>query len=145
MSSVRKEFALAGSLQARKMAVPSKRLHEVKVSRGETTSDLIERIYAAAEEPRLWADFLERLARTVRGTVTAMVCEDFRAGHPSLMAGARLDGVLSLAYKEYFSSRDASADAGRTGLRPGEVVTSQQMPSSPIPAKRSSTTPCCGN
>ena len=32
--------------------------------------DLIERIYAAAEDPRLWNTFVERLADTVHGTVT---------------------------------------------------------------------------
>jgi DNA-binding CsgD family transcriptional regulator/PAS domain-containing protein len=107
--------------------VPSRR-HGVKTSRGEFALDLIERIYAAAEEPRLWTVFLERLARAIRGTVTAIVCEDFRVSHPSLMAGTRLDGVLSLAYKEHFASRDASMAGEARGLRTGEVVTSQMMP-----------------
>ena len=95
------------SQAGRSEPVPTKRLHEVRLSGEAVIYDLIERTYAAAEEPRLWTDFLERLARSLRGTVTVMVCEDFRAGYPSLMAGTRLDGVLSLAYKEYFSSDDA--------------------------------------
>ena len=74
------------------------------------------------------------------GTVTAMVCEDFRAGYPSLMAGTRLDGVLSLVYEEYFSSWDASAGNGKSGLRSGQIVTGQMISRSSIPAKRSSTT-----
>ena len=44
------------------------------------------------------------------------------------MAGARLDGVLSLAYKEYFSSRNSRVWPKRKGSRTGEIVTSEMMP-----------------
>lgn len=133
MSSVPEGSATVRASQARRTVprgadAPSRRLHKVKVPREGIAFDLIERIYAAAGEPRLWTVFLERLAQSVHGTVTAMVCEDFRVGYPSLMAGIRLDGVLSLAYKEYFSSRDAGVAAEAGGLRTGEVVTSQMMP-----------------
>ena len=37
-----------------------------------------------------------------------MVSRDFRVGYPSLMAGTRLDGVLSLAFKEYFRPGNGS-------------------------------------
>jgi DNA-binding CsgD family transcriptional regulator/PAS domain-containing protein len=108
------------------------------MSREGIVLDLIERIYAAAEDPRLWAVFLERLAQIVQGTVTAMVSEDFRAGQPSLAAGARLDSVLSRAYKEYLAFRNGkSSDAG-AGLKTGDVVTSQTMPPFRDPAERKS-------
>ena len=90
--------------------------------------DLIERIYAAVEDPRLWAAFLERLAQTVHGTVTAMVSGDLRAGKPDLAAGARLDEVLSRAYEDYLTSGDWGSSKTGAGLEFGRIVTSQMMP-----------------
>ena len=136
MNGVLKESALAALSQAgrliphgtgRSELFPVRQLRQITPPAEAAMLDLIERIYAAAEEPRLWTDFLERLARALGGTVTTMVSEDFRAGYPSLMAGTRLDGVLSQAYEEYFSSSDANAGNGKSGLRSGRIVTGQMV------------------
>jgi hypothetical protein len=50
--------------------------------------DLIERIYAAAEDPRVWPVFLESLSETVKATTTALAPEDYPVGHASMAAGA---------------------------------------------------------
>lgn len=44
--------------------------------------DLVERIYAAGEEPGLWTVFLERLAWAVHGTASAMVSDEIHAAQP---------------------------------------------------------------
>lgn len=91
-----------------------------------TCLDLIERIYAAAEDPRLWSDFLEGLAHSVGGTVTAMASEDLGSGHASVGAGVDFEGALSRAYEEYYASRNPWLNAC-LGRNSGSVVTSQML------------------
>jgi DNA-binding CsgD family transcriptional regulator/PAS domain-containing protein len=89
--------------------------------------DLVERIYAAGEEPRLWTVFLERLARAVHGSASAMLSDEIHAAQPKEAEEQRFNGVLARAYEEYWASRNGrTADGGR-GREAGEVVTSETM------------------
>src|SRR5262249_28459334 len=86
-----------------------------------------ERLYAAAEDPLLWPDFLEALADSVHGTVTAIASEDLRAGHASVASAIRFDSLFSRAYEDYYSSRNVWKIAGASTFHTGQVVTSQML------------------
>lgn len=92
--------------------------------------DLVERIYAAGEEPGLWTVFLERLAQAVHGTASAMVSDEIHAAQPKEAGEQRFNGVLARAYEEHWASRNGRTAAGATERETGEVVTSETMATS---------------
>lgn len=71
------------------------------MAREEVLLDLIERVYAAAEEPRLWSESLERLSQAVGGRLAALASEDLgvsRASRtPSLRHGRNIFHIPVLA------------------------------------------------
>lgn len=89
--------------------------------------DLIERIYSAAEDPRLWNPFLNRLSEAVHAKVTAFVSEDFRIGKANVTKGVRFEGPISIEYEQYYASRNVWMMAGKETFRTGDLVTSQLL------------------
>jgi len=89
--------------------------------------ELIELIYAAAEDATRWTAFLERLRDNVRGTVTAFVFDDLSVGRSNIAASVRMDPAFAHLYEQYFHAHNAWADAAGSRIRSGSVLTSQMI------------------
>ena len=90
--------------------------------------DLVDCVYAAAEDPNLWDAFLERIGGVVGSTLNALVFEDVRTRHASVARSVGFDPAFIPAYESYFAARNAwmlAATPGRFGA--GSIATSEEL------------------
>ena len=92
-----------------------------------TVLELVDGIYAAAEDPRLWNVFFERLAESARATLAGFVFEDFTRHRASVAGGAHFDPSVQERYANYYSARNPWLDASLPYARTGLIVTSQEL------------------
>ena len=92
--------------------------------------DLVEEIYAAAEDPSLWNRFLQRLTTALGATLGALVFEDLRQ-HTARVAEitGRFHPDLVEGYQTYYAARNPWMERGSCDRRflAGEVLTGQQL------------------
>lgn len=75
---------------------------------------LIELIYDAAAEPRLWPAFLEALSDALGATATNLVSHGANSSDGAVIAAVRLDPDAARAYGDYYGGLDPWARAART-------------------------------
>ncbi len=89
--------------------------------------ELIERVYAAAEDPRQWDGFLARLAEGTGATVTGFIFEDFGSHRATVHATTGIDPVMVRQYEEYYARKNAWFAAAGFRLPVGTVVQSEEL------------------
>lgn len=89
--------------------------------------ELIDRIYAAAENPQLWDSFLERLAVVVGATVTGFIFEDLESHRSRVHSTLGVPPDLVRQYEEYYASHNAWIAAAGFRLPEGEVLTGTDL------------------
>ncbi len=92
----------------------------------ESVLELVDCIYAAAEDPCHWTTFLDRLGRVTRSPLTALVFENARSRHASVAQAVGFDPVFAHDYEKYYAARNDWI-AASSSFRPGEVITSEQL------------------
>lgn len=94
--------------------------------RQETVLDLVDRIYAAAEDSGRWMAFLERLGHVAHSPLTALVFEDARSRQASVAQAVGFDPSFAREYEQHYAARNAWI-AASSKFRPGDVITSEQL------------------
>ena len=89
--------------------------------------DLIDGIYAAAEDPSLWKPLLGRLAAVTGATVTGLIFEDTRSKRASVSANTGIDPERVRDYEEHYARVNAWMHAIHWSLPSGTIVTSESM------------------
>src|SRR6476620_10234134 len=97
------------------------------MSRAEILCDLIERIYAAAEDARLWHVLLERLTETLHGSFASLIFEDFRSHRASAAWAVRVPSEDLRRYEEYYAAINPLIPAAAPFLQRGAVLTSPMV------------------
>jgi DNA-binding CsgD family transcriptional regulator len=99
--------------------------------RQETVLDLVDRIYAAAEDPRLWDAFLEQLGRQLHSPFLAIGFEDFRNRTASIARSIGFDPGFQHDYEVYWAGRNVWMNAAVQRAGRGEggdgIVTSEHL------------------
>jgi DNA-binding CsgD family transcriptional regulator/PAS domain-containing protein len=90
--------------------------------------ELIERVYAAAEDPRQWDGFLARLAEGTGATVTGFIFEDFGSHRASVHATTGIDPEMVRQYEEYYARKNAWFAAAGFRLPTGVVQSEELLP-----------------
>jgi DNA-binding CsgD family transcriptional regulator len=89
--------------------------------------ELIDGIYAAAENPDLWDVFFGRLADSLHANLAGFVFEDFTRHRASVAGGAHFDPSIQKRYESYYSARNPWLEASLPHAKTGLVVTSQML------------------
>lgn len=91
------------------------------------TLDLIERIYAAAEDQSLWPDFLEHLAGALRCAATNLFVQDLRNPAGTASATFNTDPKFQRSYAEHYAKVNIFLIRGRSLLKAGKVWFSDEL------------------
>ena len=94
--------------------------------------EFVGRIYAAAEDPRLWEPFLRSLSDAVHAEVAALVSEDLRAGRASVASSVRFEGQIAREYEAYYAARNPWMTSGVPLPRDGVVTGEMLLPDSQL-------------
>lgn len=88
---------------------------------------LVEKIYDAALDPRLWPDFLEALRTVGGGSAAVLTIHDFSACADSVSASVGVDSVATRQYDEYYGSRNILMNRNPHLLLPGRVLSDAEL------------------
>jgi len=83
--------------------------------------DLIDTIYAAAQQPALWNDVLERISTTIEGGSITLFAEFADGTTPTVMAMAKTDPNAWHDYANHFASINPLMTRGEGFFGPGET------------------------
>lgn len=97
--------------------------------------DLIEKIYAAAEEPDLWPEFLSALATAVGGSLTTFLVQDTQGRQGFLSSAVNCDPEFVRRYDEHYCEKNLWMIHGKNQVVPGAVLTSRVLCSDDIMMK----------
>lgn len=89
--------------------------------------DLIERIYAAAEAPELWPDFLGALASSIGASLTTFIVQDTRKQQGLLSSAVNCDPDFVRLYDEHYCHKNLWMIRGSHLIKPGVIVTSNML------------------
>jgi DNA-binding CsgD family transcriptional regulator len=91
------------------------------------TLDLIDRIYAAADNQSLWPNFLEHLAETLRCAATNLFIQDLRHAGGMGSATFNTDPAFNRSYAEHYGKVNIFLIRGKSLLRAGNVCFSDEL------------------
>lgn len=91
------------------------------------TLDLIDRIYATADDQALWPDFLEHLAGTLRCAATNLFVQDLRNPAGAALATFNTDPTFQHSYADHYGKINIFLIRGQSLLRAGKVWFSDEL------------------
>jgi DNA-binding CsgD family transcriptional regulator/PAS domain-containing protein len=92
-----------------------------------TLLELIDLVYAAAEDSERWDPFLSRCGEVFRAPVGAIVFEDLRTHKARVTRIVGMDPDLVREYEQYYAGRNAWMEAGLPRVAVGEPVRSEML------------------
>lgn len=93
----------------------------------ETLLELIDLIYAAAEDAERWDPFLRRCGEVLCAPVGAIIFEDLRAHKAKIARIVGMDLALVQQYEQYYAGRNAWIEAGLPRVSVGQAVRSEML------------------
>lgn len=92
-----------------------------------TLLELIDLVYAAAEDSERWDPFLRRFGEVVKAPVGAIVFEDLRSHRAQVARIVGMDAELIRAYEQHYAARNAWMDAGLPTMAVGKAIRSEMV------------------
>jgi DNA-binding CsgD family transcriptional regulator/PAS domain-containing protein len=92
-----------------------------------TLLELIDLVYAAAEDAERWDVFLRRCGEVLRAPVSAIIFEDLRAHKAKIARIVGMDPALVRQYEQYYAGRNAWIEAGLPSVSVGQPVRSEML------------------
>ena len=83
---------------------------------------IVRDIYAAAEAPERWPAVLDRIADTLRSSMTVLFSQDLERPGASVAATTRIDATDVQRYAQYYSSHNVYFEHGQHLIAPGAVI-----------------------
>jgi DNA-binding CsgD family transcriptional regulator len=98
------------------------------VSSYEAVLDLVDRIYAAAENPALWPDALDALADAT-GSAASIIYRNMAAREGGVDVAVRVSPEAATAYQQHYHRLDPWGNSARaaTLIRPGAVIDGDEL------------------
>lgn len=93
----------------------------------QSTLDLINRIYAAADDQFLWSNFLEHLAGALRCAATNLFVQDLRNPTGTASATFNTDPTFQHSYTAHYGKVNIFLIRGQSLLKPGKVWFSDEL------------------
>jgi DNA-binding CsgD family transcriptional regulator len=93
----------------------------------QSTLDLINRIYVAADDQSMWPDFLEHLAGTLRCAATNLFVQDLRNPSGTASATFNTDPTFQHSYTAHYGKVNIFLIRGQSLLKPGKVWFSDEL------------------
>ena len=94
----------------------------IRVGKEETILDVVREVYGAAEVPARWPRVLDRIADTLRSTMTVLFSQNLDRSGASVVATTRIDPGDVQRYAGYYATRNVYFEAGRHLIAPGAVI-----------------------
>lgn len=91
------------------------------------TLELIDRIYAAADDQTLWPNFLERLAVSLRCAATNLFVQDLRNPAGTALATFNTDPTFQHSYADHYGKINIFLIRGQSLLKAGKVWFSDEL------------------
>jgi DNA-binding CsgD family transcriptional regulator/PAS domain-containing protein len=92
-----------------------------------TLLELIDLVYAAAEDADRWDPFLLRFGEIVKAPVGAIVFEDLRSHRAQVARIVGMDSELINAYEQHYAARNAWMEAGLPTMAVGAPIRSEMV------------------
>ena len=92
-----------------------------------TILDLVDHIYSAVEDPRMWTDFLQNFAGALHSDAANLFVQNLRQPGGSAVATFNTDDSFNRSYAEHYGSINVFLIHGRPLLKSGTVSFSQEL------------------
>jgi DNA-binding CsgD family transcriptional regulator len=89
--------------------------------------DLVQRIYDAALDPRLWTGFLDAFADVIRSGATSLIVHDHSSVSGHITVVTRMDPIFQRKYNEYYASVNIWKNNYEQHYRSGAIINSSAL------------------